>query len=82
MPLRKAVKENRYEVAEFLIENGMRPDPDKDTEFLYSALENQSIPMLQLLLPFFDLNRPGADGRTLLFYPNLTREMAEPRWGL
>ena len=77
MPLRKAVKENRYEVAEFLIENGMRPDPDKDTEFLYSALENQSIPMLQLLLPFFDLNRPGADGRTLLFYPNLTREMAE-----
>ena len=38
MPLRKAVKENRYEVAEFLIENGMRPDPDKDTEFLYSAL--------------------------------------------
>lgn len=77
MPLRKAVKENRYEVAEFLIGSGMRPDPDRDTELLYSALENKSIPMLQLLLPFFDLNRPEADGRTLLFYPNLTKKAAE-----
>ena len=34
MPLKKAVKENRYEVAEFLIESGMRPDQEKDTEIL------------------------------------------------
>ena len=77
MPLKKAVKENRYEVAEFLIESGMRPDPEKDTEILYSALENKSMPMLRLLLPFFDLNHPGTDGRTVLFYPQLTREEAE-----
>ena len=77
MPLKKAVKENRYEVAEFLIESGMRPDPEKDTELLYCALENKSMPMLRLLLPFFDLNRPGADGRTVLFYPQLAREEAE-----
>ena len=77
MPLKKAVKENRYEVAEFLIESGMRPDPEKDTEILYSALEGRSMPMIQLLLPFFDLNRPGPDGRTPLFYPQLTKEEAE-----
>ena len=76
MPLKKAVKENRYEVAEFLIESGMRPDPE-DTDLLRSALENKSMPMIQLLLPFFDLNRPGKDGRTPLFYPQLTREEAE-----
>ena len=69
MPLKKAVKENRYEVAEFLIESGMRPDQEKDMEILYSALENKSMPMLRLLLPFFNLNRPGTDGRTVLFYP-------------
>ncbi len=77
MPLKKAVKENRYEVAEFLIESGMRPDPEKDGELLYSALENKSMPMFRLLLPFFDLNRPGADGRTVLFYPQLNKEEAE-----
>ena len=77
MPLKKAVKENRYEVAEFLIESGIRPDPEKDLEMLHSALENKSMPMLRLLLPFFDLNRPGADGRTVLFYPQLAREEAE-----
>lgn len=77
MPLKKAVRENRYEVAEFLIESGMRPDQEKDSEILYSALENKSMPMLRLLLPFFDLNRPGADGRTVLFYPQLTKEEAE-----
>ena len=77
MPLKKAVKENRYEVAEFLIESGMRPDAEKDIELLYSALENKSMTMLRLLLPFFDLNRPGTDGRTVLFYPQLTREEAE-----
>ena len=77
MPLTKAVRENRYEVAEFLIESGMRPDPEKDAELLYSALENKSMPMIQLLLPFFDLNRPGPDGRTVLFYPQLTKEEAE-----
>ncbi len=77
MPLRKAVKENRYEVAEFLVESGMRPDPERDTDLLYAALENKSIPMLRLLLPFFDLNRPGTDGRTLLFYPQLIKEQAE-----
>lgn len=77
MPLRKAVKENRYEVAEFLIESGMRPDPERDTELLYAAMENNSIPMLRLLLPFFDLNRPEANGRTPLFYPLLTQEQAE-----
>ena len=77
MPLKKAVKENRYEVAEFLIESGMRPDPEKDSELLYSALENKSMPMLRLLLPFFDLNHPGIDGRTPLFYQQLTKEEAE-----
>lgn len=77
MPLRKAVRENRYEIAEFLVESGMRPDPESDADLLYAALENQSIPMLRLLLPFFDLNRPGADGRTPLFYPQLTKEQAE-----
>ena len=46
MPLKKAVRENRYEVAEFLIESGMRPDAEKDAELLYSALENRSMPML------------------------------------
>ena len=77
MPLRKAVKENRYEIAEFLIGNGMRPDPERDAELLCSALENRSKPMLRLLLPFFDPNRPGADGRTLLFHPQLDKETAE-----
>ena len=77
MPLKKAVKENRYEVAEFLIESGIRPDPEKDLEMLHSALENKSMPMLRLLLPFFDLNCPGADGRTVLLYPQLAREEAE-----
>ena len=55
MPLRKAVKENRYEVAQFLVESGMGPDPEKDADLLVAALENQSMPMLKLLLPFFDL---------------------------
>ena len=77
MPLKKAVKENRYEVAEFLIGSGMCPDPEKDAELLSAALDHQSIPMLRLLLPFFDPNRPGEDGRTPLFHPRLTREAAE-----
>ncbi|MBP5182788.1 MAG: hypothetical protein J6331_07155 [Lentisphaeria bacterium] len=67
MPLRKAVKENRYEVAQFLVESGMGPDPEKDADLLVSALENKSMPLLKLLLPFFDLNRPVFDGRTPLF---------------
>ena len=77
MPLKKAVKENRCEVVEFLLESGMRPDPEKDAGLLVDALENNSMPMLKLLLPHFDLDRPGADGRTILFYPDLTREAAE-----
>lgn len=77
MPLKKAVKENRYEVAEFLIGSGMRPDSRKDMDLIYAALEHQSMPMLRLLLPFFELNEPEEDGRTPLFYPRLTREAAE-----
>lgn len=77
MPLRKAVKENRYDVAEFLIESGIRPDPEKDMDLISAALENNSTTMLRLLLPFFDLNSPGTDGRTPLFYPSLTKEEAE-----
>ena len=59
MPLRKAVKENRYEIAVFLVESGMRPDPERDIDLLYVALENKWTSMFQLLLPFFDLNRGG-----------------------
>ena len=77
MPLKKAISDNRYDVAEFLIENGMRLDPEKDVDLLYTAMKYNSMPMLQLLLPFFNLNRPGTDGRTPLFYPQLTKEQAE-----
>jgi len=77
MPLKKAVNENRLEVAEFLLESGMRPDPERDADLLRTALENDSMPMFRLLLPYFDLDRPGADGRTILFFPDLTREAAE-----
>ena len=77
MPLKKAISDNRYDVAVFLIENGMRLDPEKDTELLYTAMKNNSLPMLRLILPFFDLNRPGPDGRTPLFYPQLSQEEAE-----
>lgn len=77
MPLKKAIFDNRYDVAEYLIENGMRPDSERDTELLYTAMRYNSLPMLRLLLPFFDLNRPGPDGRTPLFDPQITEEVAK-----
>lgn len=59
--------ENRVDVVQFLIENGMRPDPEKDSGLLMFAIENNFIPMLKLLLPFFDLNLELEDGQTPLF---------------
>lgn len=68
MPLKKALQEKRYDVAAFLIENGIQPDR-KDSFLLREVLKDNEIEMLKKLIPFFDLNEPDPeDGQTPLFF--------------
>ncbi len=55
MPLIKAVKENRIDVAEFLIGSGIQPE--MGDRLLHYAAENDSLPMLEILIPFYDLSK-------------------------
>ena len=76
MPLRKAVREDRQDVVEFLLESGILPDSEKDADLLVGAVQSNSLPMIRTLLPYFDLNRPDETGRTPLFSAG-SREAAE-----
>ncbi len=57
-PLFKAVFENRTDVATFLIESGVSPDPESG--LFNAAVSKDNLEMVKLLLPFFDINKAPA----------------------
>jgi len=60
----KAVQENRLDVVDFMLENGMTPPPD--AHLLHAAGANGATDIMKVLLDFYPVDDRDADGNTPL----------------